>query len=97
MNQDAPVPVASRMDWRHGAGDRPYGGADGGPRCALPCGNVIAGAVRWAGAGRRTRTRQATAVPSSSTISPGIASRVTPSIVLAGATPAAPSRPASVP
>lgn len=39
----------------------------------------------------------ATAVPSSSTIWPGIASRVTPSIVVVGATPAAPNRPASTP
>ena len=39
----------------------------------------------------------ATAVPSSSTIWPGIARRVTPSIVVVGATPAAPSFPASTP
>jgi len=38
-----------------------------------------------------------TAVPSSSTSWPGIASRVTPSIVVAGATPAAPSRDARTP
>lgn len=44
-----------------------------------------------------SRSHHATAVPSSSTIWPGIASRVTPSIVVAGATPAAPNRPASAP
>lgn len=43
------------------------------------------------------RSHQATAVPSSSTIRSGIASRVTPSIVVAGATPAAPNRDASTP
>lgn len=46
---------------------------------------------------RRTTRRYATAVPSSSTICPGTARRVTPSIVVVGATPAAPSRPASTP
>lgn len=39
----------------------------------------------------------ATAVPSSSTIWPGTARRVTPSIVVVGETPAAPSRPARTP
>ncbi len=39
----------------------------------------------------------ATAVPSSSTIRSGIASRVTPSIVVDGATLAAPNRAASTP
>ncbi len=39
----------------------------------------------------------ATAVPSSSTIRVGSASRVTPSIVVGGAAPAAPSRAASTP
>lgn len=41
------------------------------------------------------RPHHATAVPSSSTIRVGIASRVTPSIVVVGATPAAPNRNAS--
>ncbi len=45
----------------------------------------------------RRRSRHATAVPSSSTSRPGTASRVTPSSVLAGATPAAANRPASTP
>lgn len=49
-------------------------------------------------AGRGGRpSRQATAVPSSSTIRVGIARRVTPSIVVAGATWAPPSRAASTP
>lgn len=43
------------------------------------------------------RAHHATAVPSSSTIRVGIASRATPSIVVAGATPAAPNRAASTP
>lgn len=42
-------------------------------------------------------SHHATAVPSSSTIRTGIASRVTPSIVVVGATPAAPNREASTP
>ena len=41
--------------------------------------------------------RHATAVPSSSTSWPGTASRVTPSIVVDGATSAAPNRDASTP
>ena len=45
----------------------------------------------------RLMSRYATAVPSSSTIWPGIASLVTPSIVVVGATPAAPNRAASTP
>lgn len=43
------------------------------------------------------RSHHATAVPSSSTIRVGIASRATPSIVVAGATWAPPNRPASSP
>ena len=43
------------------------------------------------------RSHHATAVPSSSTIRPGTTSRVTPSIVVVGATPAAPNRDASTP
>lgn len=43
------------------------------------------------------RAQPSTAVASSSTSWPGIARRVTPSIVVAGATPAAPNRPASTP
>lgn len=46
---------------------------------------------------RSDKPRYATAVPSSSTIWPGIASLVTSTIVVVGATPAAPSRPASSP
>jgi hypothetical protein len=53
--------------------------------------------VRRARAAEKTRSHHATAVPSSSTIWPGIARRVTPSIVVVGATLAAPSRPASTP
>ncbi len=43
------------------------------------------------------RSHYETAVPSSSTIRSGIASRVTPSSVVVGATPAAPNRDASTP
>lgn len=48
-------------------------------------------------AAEETGSHHATAVPSSSTIWPGIARRVTPSMVVVGATLAAPSRPASTP
>lgn len=65
----------------------PAGSGGGGgslPRLRQPC-------------RRRGRSHHATAVPSSSTIRSGIASRVTPSIVVDGATPAAPNRDASTP
>lgn len=55
--------------------------------------SVAAAAARLAAA----TTSHATAVPSSSTSWPGIASRVTPSMVVGGATSAAPSRDASTP
>jgi hypothetical protein len=48
-------------------------------------------------AAEAARSHHATAVPSSSTIKVGIASRVTPSIVVVGATPTAPNRVASTP
>nr|WP_240740465.1 GNAT family N-acetyltransferase [Microbacterium sp. PI-1] len=44
-----------------------------------------------------TTSGHATAVPSSSAICPGMARRATPSIVVVGATPAAPSLPARTP
>lgn len=53
--------------------------------------------VRPARAAEAARSHHATAVPSSSTIRVGIASRVTPSIVVVGATLAAPNRDASTP
>lgn len=71
----------------------PYGGTPiaqprPGSRHLAASGSALPEAARWC---------HATAVPSSSTISSGIASRVTPSIVVVGATPAAPSRDASTP
>lgn len=55
--------------------------------------------VRRTGAGiaEATPGHHATAVPSNSIIWPGIASRTTPSIVVDGMAPAAPSREASTP
>ncbi|SHF63405.1 hypothetical protein SAMN05444320_104346 [Streptoalloteichus hindustanus] len=50
-----------------------------------------------AGLPEAARSRHATAVASSSTIRAGIASRVTPSIVVGGATRAAPNLDASTP
>jgi len=65
-------------------------------RAALRCCPLLV-PVRPARAAEATRSLHATAVPSSSTIWPGIASRVTPSIVVVGATPAAPNLDASTP
>ena len=53
--------------------------------------------VQAARAAEAAKSHHATAVPSSSTIWPGTASRVTPSIVVVGATLAAPNRDASTP
>lgn len=56
--------------------------------CTSPPPAALPEAARW---------HHSTAVPSSSTIRVGIASRVTPSIVVAGVTPKAPNRDASTP
>lgn len=89
--------------------DRSARAAVPGPGWARPGGAFSASVMRSTGdrltartaqAGspaRAVRPRHATAVPSSSTSWPGTASRVTPSMVLAGATPAATNRPASSP
>ena len=74
--------------------------ADGGAvDCASPAGMRVAppGTAGEAVPDGATTARHATAVPSSSTIWPGTASRVTPSIVVGGATPAAASRDARTP
>lgn len=65
--------------------------APGHPACPLLA------PVRRARAAEEQGSHHATAVPSSSTIWPGIARRVTPSIVVVGETWAAPRRPASTP
>ncbi len=104
-DQVAIAPGASRRSPVTPSAIPPLGSADTiTVRSALPRilvvqegGLGLANASRLLGLPDPAGAHHATAVPSSSTIRSGIASRATPSIVVAGATPAAPNRDASTP